>query len=138
MNSLTPNAIINYTVQQQLSTTWAHQWFIGLSVEEQKSTLVLLDLFVQQSHPTPTMVHMALAAQPSTPFTTPLALLKAHPLKVALTKILTLPTPEYPNAFKALLAVFSIADTYRRTYLCQGQCTHDWHNLPPLLPQTVQ
>ncbi|WP_410780015.1 DUF5958 family protein [Hymenobacter sp. 5414T-23] len=138
MDQLSPDAILNYAAQQQLSSAWAHRWFIDLPIEAQKSTLVLLNLFVQQSHPTPTMVQMAIAAQPPRPFTTPLALLKAHPFNLALTKILALPTPEYPNVFKALLAVFSIADTHRRTYTCQRQCSHEWHHLPPLLPQELE
>lgn len=127
---LTPELVLNYTAQQQIPTAAAHQWFLGLSTEERKATLELLRLFVEQSHPTPALVQDAVATQPAKPFTTPLALLAAHPLRVALQKISALPASEYPNAFKILLAIFSSADTFRREHVCQTGCTHDWHNLP--------
>ncbi len=64
----------------------------------------------------------------------PLVLLRVYPLPQALTRIQQLPATEYPNAFRALLSVFRVADDHRRRTQCQHGCSHDWHNLPPLPP----
>ncbi|MFE0192180.1 DUF5958 family protein [Streptomyces sp. NPDC058989] len=40
-----------------------------------------------------------------------------------------LPAYELTKAFRLLVALFSIADTRRRTLHCAGGCGHEWHNL---------
>ncbi|MET9412450.1 DUF5958 family protein [Streptomyces sp. NPDC002935] len=44
-----------------------------------------------------------------------------------------LPAYELTKSFRLLVALFSIADTRRRTLHCAGGCGHEWHNLsdPP-------
>ncbi|MFJ6528057.1 DUF5958 family protein [Streptomyces longwoodensis] len=41
-----------------------------------------------------------------------------------------LPGYELTESFRLLVALFSIADTHRRTLHCAGGCSHAWHNLP--------
>ncbi|MFE2517586.1 DUF5958 family protein, partial [Streptomyces mirabilis] len=36
---------------------------------------------------------------------------------------------ELTKSFRLLVALFSIADTRRRTLYCVGGCGHEWHNL---------
>ncbi|WP_327189671.1 DUF5958 family protein [Streptomyces xinghaiensis] len=40
-----------------------------------------------------------------------------------------LPAYELTKSFRLLIALFSIADTRRRTLYCAGGCSHAWHNL---------
>ncbi|MFF3330905.1 DUF5958 family protein [Streptomyces sp. NPDC002888] len=42
----------------------------------------------------------------------------------------TLPAYELTKSFRLPVALFSIADTRRRTLYCAGECGHAWHNLP--------
>ncbi|WP_084728747.1 DUF5958 family protein [Streptacidiphilus neutrinimicus] len=39
-----------------------------------------------------------------------------------------LPADEHLNAFRVLVAAFSVADTRRRHTHCRGACHHAWHN----------
>ncbi|MDX3531055.1 DUF5958 family protein [Streptomyces sp. ID05-39B] len=41
-----------------------------------------------------------------------------------------LPAYELTKSFRLLVALFTIADTRRRTLYCAGGCGHAWHNLP--------
>ncbi|GGS36856.1 hypothetical protein GCM10010270_02510 [Streptomyces violaceus] len=41
-----------------------------------------------------------------------------------------LPAYELTKSFRLLLALFSIADTRRRTMYRAGGCCHAWHDLP--------
>ncbi|MBD2715275.1 hypothetical protein KBK19_09530 [Microvirga sp. STR05] len=77
-------------------------------------------------------MRQALSEAQVKPTATPLVLLRAHGVAEALRRIQKLPPPEYPNAFRALLSLFSVADAHRRRTACRTGCTHDWHHLPPL------
>ncbi|AII50638.1 DUF5958 family protein [Hymenobacter sp. APR13] len=127
-----PDNVLNRLAQHQLPCKWAWAWFAVLSVEAQQARLTELADYIQQAHPTPALVQQALTEAPVKPTATPLVLLRIHGLPEALRRIQQLPPPEYPNAFRALLSLFRVADAHRRRTQCQHGCTHDWHNLPPL------
>lgn len=128
----TPDNVLNRLAQHQLSWEWAWAWFAALPAAAQQARLRELAGYIQQAHPTPALVQQAVAEAPVKPTATPLVLLRVHPLPQALTRIQQLRPPEYPNAFRALLSLFSVADAHRQRTECQHGCTHDWHNLPPL------
>ncbi|QIX60417.1 hypothetical protein HER32_04120 [Hymenobacter sp. BT18] len=130
---LIPDHLLNRLAQQQLPWGWAWVWFAALPVAAQQAQLAELASYIQQAHPNPTpaLVQQAVAEAPMKPTATPLVLLRVHPLPQALTSIQQLPASEYPNAFRALLSVFRVADDDRRRTQCQHGCSHDWHNLPP-------
>lgn len=129
-----PDHLLNRLAQQQLPWEWAWKWFAALPVAAQLARLAELASYIQQAHPTPVLVQQAVAEAPVKPTATPLVLLRVHPLPQALARIQQLPPPEYPNAFRALLSVFRVADDHRRHTQCHHGCFHEWHNLPPLSP----
>jgi hypothetical protein len=128
----TPDNVLNHLAQHQLPWEWAWAWFAALPTTAQQVRLAELVSYIQQAHPTPALVQQAVAEAPVKPTATPLVLLRVHGLPEALRRIRQLPPPEYPNAFRALLSLFSSADAHRRRTECQHGCSHDWHNLPPL------
>lgn len=128
-----PDNVLNRLAQHQLPWEWAWAWFAALPAAAQLARLAELADYIQQAHHTPALVQQAVAEAPVKPTATPLVLLRVHPLRQALTRVQQLPASEYLNAFRALLSLFSSADAHRRRTECQHGCTHDWHNLPPLL-----
>ncbi|RSK43797.1 DUF5958 family protein [Hymenobacter rigui] len=132
-----PGHLLNRLAQQQLPWEWAWAWFAALPAAAQLARLTELASYIQQAHPTPALVQQAVAEAPVKPTATPLVLLRVHPLPQAFTRIQQLPATEYPNAFRALLSVFRVADDHRRRTQCQHGCSHEWHNLPPLPPTVL-
>ncbi|MFJ3661031.1 DUF5958 family protein [Streptomyces sp. NPDC090119] len=101
------------------------EWFKGLSESDQRKVLHALVLFCGQARAREEDVPESIARSGIRP---------THTSAVMLTKwrfgMEALPAYELAKSFSLLVALFSIADTRRRTLHCAGGCGHPWHNLP--------
>ncbi|MER7636941.1 DUF5958 family protein [Streptomyces sp. NPDC126522] len=103
------------------------EWFEGLSEGDQRKVLHALVLFCRQACAREEDVPESIARS---------GIRLTHTPAVMLTKwrfgMEALPAYELIKSFRLLVALFSIADTRRRTLYCAGGCGHAWHNLPDL------
>lgn len=121
---------LNQIAQGSVSEIDAWSWFDIQSAEVRAETLQVLAAVCQQSHPLPDEVTQAIVrAGLKETFTPCVVLRKAGKTEHALMKIASLPIGESGKSFRLLLSLFVLADTRRRETLCQGGCTHEWHNL---------
>ncbi|WP_055595016.1 DUF5958 family protein, partial [Streptomyces hirsutus] len=101
------------------------EWFEGLPEDDQRNVLHALVLFCGQARACEKDVPESIARS---------GIRSTHTPAVMLTKwrfgMEDLPTHELTKSFRLLVALFSIADTRRRTLHCAGGCSHAWHNLP--------
>ncbi|MFK7983184.1 MAG: DUF5958 family protein [Saprospiraceae bacterium] len=121
--------IINKIAQDLLSIEDGILWFDTLTETDKQSVLVLIKFFIEQAHPTNEIISEAIRKIPLTRTMTPVVLLNKNSFKIALSKILALPTAEYKKVFISLITIFKAGDSYRRNNLCKNGCTHEWHNL---------
>ncbi|MEU1312223.1 DUF5958 family protein [Streptomyces cinnamoneus] len=104
-------------------------WFAGLSESERDAVLREVVLCISQAHPTAEEARASVARSGLKPTANPAVMIQRAPLMERVGRIAGLPADEHVNAFRLLVALFSIADTRRRETECRGQCGHFWHNL---------
>ncbi|MEV4334097.1 DUF5958 family protein [Streptomyces sp. NPDC049597] len=116
--------ILNELAQGLRTTAEGVEWFERLSEEDQRKTLHALVLFCGQARAREEDVPESIARS---------GIRHTHTPAVMLTKwrfgMEALPDHELTKSFRLLVALFSIADTRRRTLHCVGGCGHEWHNL---------
>ncbi|WP_256976545.1 DUF5958 family protein [Streptomyces sp. CS113] len=104
------------------------EWFESLSEDDQRKILHALVLFCGQARACEEDVPESIERS---------GIRRTHTPAVMLTKwrfgMEALPAYELTKSFRLLVALFTIADTRRRTLHCAGGCGHEWHNLsgPP-------
>jgi len=59
----------------------------------------------------------------------PIVILNSFPTKIAFQKLASLPENENKKVVTALLWIFKITDTERRSTECKNGCDHFWHQL---------
>jgi hypothetical protein len=126
--------VINKIAQDKLSLNEGLEWFDKLSFDEQREILLTTRFCLEQAimdkeNEDIEIIQKGIELIPLKPTMTAVVLLKSHPLKIALNKILLLPDNELKNAFISLVTLFKVADTKRRNMFCQNGCGHEWHNL---------
>lgn len=100
------------------------EWFEGLSDDDQRKALHTLVLFCGQARAREDDVAESIARSGIRPTHTPAVMLTKWRFGMD-----GLPAYELTKSFRLLVALFSIADTRRRTLHCVGGCGHEWHNL---------
>ncbi|MET7778805.1 DUF5958 family protein [Streptomyces mirabilis] len=100
------------------------EWFEGLSDDDQRKALYTLVLFCGQARAREDDVVESIARSGIRPTHTPVVMLTKWRFGMD-----RLPAYELTKSFRLLVALFSIADTRRRTLHCVGGCGHEWHNL---------
>jgi hypothetical protein len=100
------------------------EWFEGLSDDDQRKALYTLVLFCGQARAREDDVAESIARSGIRPTHTPAVMLTKWRFGMD-----RLPAYELTKSFRLLVALFSIADTRRRTLHCVGGCGHEWHNL---------
>jgi hypothetical protein len=127
---VTPRELkINQIAQGVVSWDAGVEWFETCAEAERNLILRELGFIVSQAHPLVAEVQPAIEESGLRSTFTPCVLaLKSNPPERAIHKIISLPEPERLKSFKLLLALFSIADRRRRSTVCKGGCTHEWHN----------
>jgi DMSO/TMAO reductase YedYZ molybdopterin-dependent catalytic subunit len=100
------------------------EWFESLSEDEQRKILHALVLFCGQARACEEDVPESIARSGIRPTHTPAVMLTKWRFGME-----GLPAYELTKSFHLLVALFSIADTRRRTLHCVGGCGHEWHNL---------
>jgi hypothetical protein len=128
---VTPRELkLNQIAQGLIAWDAGVEWFEACTEAEKSVILRELGFIVNQAHPLVAEVQRAIEKSGLMSTFTPCVLaLKSNPPERAINKIITLPEPERLKSFKLLLALFSIADLRRRSTVCKGGCTHEWHNL---------
>ncbi|MDX3574582.1 DUF5958 family protein [Streptomyces sp. ID05-47C] len=117
--------ILNELAQGLKTPAEGVEWFESLSEDDRRKTLHALVLFCGQAR----------AREQDVPESITRSGIRAtHTPAVMLTKwrfgMEALPAYELTKSFRLLVALFTIADTRRRTLYCAGECGHAWHNLP--------
>ncbi|MFE7354555.1 DUF5958 family protein [Streptomyces sp. NPDC057543] len=120
--------ILNELAQGLRPTAEGVEWFEGLSEDDQRKILHALVLFCGQARAREDDVPESIARSGIRPTHTPAVMLTKWRFGMD-----QLPAYELAKSFRLLVALFSIADTRRRTLYCARGCGHAWHNLPDLL-----
>ncbi|MFD9096222.1 DUF5958 family protein [Streptomyces collinus] len=100
------------------------EWFEGLSDGDQRKVLHSLVLFCGQARAREEDVPESIARSGIRPTHTPAVMLAKWRFGME-----ALSAYKLTKSFRLLVALFSIADTRRRTLHCAGGCGHAWHNL---------
>ncbi|MET7354468.1 DUF5958 family protein [Streptomyces mirabilis] len=116
--------ILNELAQGLRSTAEGVEWFEGLSKNDQRKVLHALALFCGQARAREDDVPESIARSGIRPTHTPAVMLTKWRFGMD-----QLPAYELTKSFRLLVALFSIADTRRRTLHCAKGCGHAWHNL---------
>ncbi|MEU6600351.1 DUF5958 family protein [Streptomyces flaveolus] len=101
------------------------EWFEGLPEDDRRKVLHALVLFCGQARAREEDVPESIVLSGIRPTHTPAVMLTKWRFGMA-----ALPPYELTKSFRLLVALFTIADTRRRTLYCTGGCSHAWHNLP--------
>ncbi len=120
---------INKYAQNKLTYSEMLDWFEQFDLSLQKEIRDRLSMFIQQTHPTETLILKAIQSASIKETMTPVVIFKTQSLNVALNKIENLPDSELRKSFVIMLTLFKMADTYRRETDCKNGCNHEWHNL---------
>ncbi|MFI9210664.1 DUF5958 family protein [Streptomyces sp. NPDC053253] len=116
--------ILNELAQGLRPTADGVEWFESRSEDEQRKVLHALVLFCGQARARQEDVPESIARSGIRPTHTPAVMLTKWHFGMA-----DLPAYELKKSFRLLIALFSIADTRRRTLYCADGCGHNWHNL---------
>ncbi|MER5199283.1 DUF5958 family protein [Streptomyces sp. NPDC002755] len=116
--------VLNELAQGLRPTTEGVEWFEGLSEDDQRKVLHSLVGFCGQARACEDDVPDSIARSGIRPTHTPAVMLTKWRFGMA-----ALPAYELTKSFRLLVALFSIADTRRRTRHCAYGCGHEWHNL---------
>ncbi|CAL9570714.1 hypothetical protein SUDANB108_04857 [Streptomyces sp. enrichment culture] len=119
--------VLNELAQGLRPTTEGVEWFEGLSEDDQRKVLHSLVGFCGQARACEDDVPESIARSGIRPTHTPAVMLTKWRFGMA-----ALPAYELTKSFRLLVALFSIADTRRRTRHCADGCGHEWHNLSDL------
>jgi hypothetical protein len=119
--------ILNELAQGLRPTAKGIEWFEGLSEDDRRKVLHTLVLFCGQARAREDDVPESIARSGIRPTHTPAVMLTKWRFGMD-----QLPGYELTKSFRLLVALFSIADTRRRTLYCAEGCGHAWHNLPDL------
>ncbi|MFF3337057.1 DUF5958 family protein [Streptomyces sp. NPDC002888] len=119
--------ILNELAQGLRPTAEGVEWFEGLSEDDRRKVLHTLVLFCGQARASADDVPESITRSGIRPTHTPAVMLTKWRFGMA-----QLPGYELTKSFRLLVALFSIADTRRRTLYCAEGCSHAWHNLPGL------
>ncbi|MFJ5561752.1 DUF5958 family protein [Streptomyces sp. NPDC093250] len=119
--------VLNELAQGLRPTTEGVEWFEGLSEDDQRKVLHSLVGFCGQARACEDYVPESIARSGIRPSHTPAVMLTKWRFGMA-----ALPAYELTKSFRLLVALFSIADTRRRTRHCADGCGHEWHNLSDL------
>ncbi|GGW45581.1 DUF5958 family protein [Streptomyces bobili] len=117
--------ILNELAQGLKSPAEGVEWFESLPEHDRRETLHALALFCGQARAREQDVPESIARSGIRPTHTPAVMLTKWRFGMA-----ALPAYELTKSFRLLVALFTIADTRRRTLYCAGECGHAWHNLP--------
>ncbi|MEU6524865.1 DUF5958 family protein [Streptomyces sp. NPDC046924] len=117
--------LLNELAQGLRPTAEGVEWFEDLSEDDQRKVLHALVLFCGQARAREEDVPESIARSGIRPTHTPAVMLTKWRFGME-----ELPTYELTKSFRLLVALFSIADTRRRTLRCARGCDHAWHNLP--------
>ncbi|RSO09979.1 hypothetical protein DMH26_00285 [Streptomyces sp. WAC 05379] len=116
--------VLNELAQGLRPAAESVEWFEGLAEDDQRKVLHTLVLFCGQARACEDDVPESIARSGIRPTHTPAVMLTKWRFGMA-----RLPAYELTKSFRLLVALFSIADTRRRTLYCADGCGHEWHNL---------
>ncbi|WP_020413330.1 DUF5958 family protein [Microbulbifer variabilis] len=123
---------INRIAQGEIPIEEGIEWFKALPEEEQHKALRGMNLCIHQSHPRELEIEEGIKLSGLKETYTPCVIMRKNTFNSARAKVLALPSHEWLKAFRLWLAIFTIADSRRRSTDCQAGCDHWWHNLEML------
>ncbi|MFE6750785.1 DUF5958 family protein [Kitasatospora purpeofusca] len=103
-------------------------WFSLLSLAERKAVLQEVAGYATQAHLTAADGNVGVALSGVKPTANASVMIRMDPPRYGFA---TLPAEEHLNAFRVLVATFSVADTRRRQTSCKAGCGHPWHTSRP-------
>ena len=121
--------LINLFAQDKIELDIVLKAFNELTMDEKRSELSWIRIYIEQSHPTKDTVIEAVRNMPIKRTMTPVVILEANDFKSALWKICELPENELEKAIITLATLFRYSDTKRREIFCKNGCDHEWHNI---------
>ena len=104
-------------------------WFSTLNEQERDKVMHNLNLCIHQSHPTKADIELGIENSDLKDTYSPCVLIRKKHFNLVRQKVLNFTDLDQERAFELFVHVFSVADTRRRTEICKGKCTHEWHNL---------
>ncbi|TKT06079.1 hypothetical protein E4U92_29825 [Streptomyces galbus] len=117
--------VLNELAQGRRPVEQGVEWFEELSEGDRREVLRALVLFCGQAGTCEEDVPESIARSGIRPTHTPAVMLTKGRFGME-----ALPANELTKSFRLLVALFTVADTRRRTLHCAGGCDHSWHNLP--------
>jgi hypothetical protein len=121
--------LINLFAQDKIKLETIVNSFNGMTLDEKRSELAWLRIYIEQSHPTKETIEEAIINMPIKRTMTPIVILETNEFKPALRKICELPENELEKAVTTLSTLFRFTDTKRRQTFCKNGCNHEWHNI---------
>lgn len=125
--------LINLFAQDKIKLETIVNSFNEMSLDEKRSELSWLRMYIEQSHPTKETIEEAIINMPIKRTMTPIVILETNEFKPALWKICELPEDELEKAITTLSTLFRFSDTKRRQTFCKNGCNHEWHNIDKYL-----
>ncbi|MFJ4094580.1 DUF5958 family protein [Kitasatospora sp. NPDC089913] len=119
--------VVNEVAQGLRTLEDGTSWFSLLSPVERRAVLEEVAGYAMQAHITAADGSAGVARSGVKPTANASVMIRMDPPRYGFA---TLPAEEHINAFRVLVAAFSVADTRRRQTHCKGGCGHSWHNLP--------
>lgn len=127
---MSPDTIyLNRLAQGTIPISEGMTWFSSLNQDERSKVMLSLNLCIHQSHPTKDDIELGIANSKLKDTYSPCVLIRKKHFNLVRQKVLNFTGLDQERAFELFLHVFSVADTRRRTEICKGKCTHEWHNL---------
>ncbi|WP_328957827.1 DUF5958 family protein [Kitasatospora purpeofusca] len=118
--------VVNEVAQGLRTLEDGTAWFSLLSQAERKAVLQEVASYAMQAHITAADGSAGVARSGVKPTANASVMICMDPPRYGFAG---LPAEEHINAFRVLVATFSVADTRRRQTYCTGGCGHSWHNL---------
>jgi hypothetical protein len=117
---------VNQLAQKVVDMAQGLAWFARHGVDEKRSILRSINVFVRQAHPTPDDVRDAISSSKLKPTLTPCVLLAKPDAGAQLAKMASLPEYELQTVFTLVVGLLGAADARRRTTEPLDTANHWW------------
>jgi hypothetical protein len=118
---------VNQLAQKVIDMAQGLAWFARHGLDEKRSILRNIYVFVQQAHPTPDDARDAISSSRLKPTLTPCVLLAKPDIGTQLAKMASLPERELQTVFTLVVGLLGAADARRRTREPLDTMNHWWH-----------
>lgn len=119
--------LLNQLAQGIIGDSDGDAWFKAQNTIDQRRLLAGLNVLVLQASPRQEDAAIAISEARLAPSLTPCVLITKPNLRSQLAKLVQLPEPELPRAFRLLIKLLAVADGRRRREKPLDLVNHWWH-----------